>query len=134
MAQPLKQVTPNLAELLQLLPECTNDDIDELLKFLKLLHRGRGVAMGSAVGGHVGAGGKTSGWGGASAGLDYRDRSPRRDESKSSGGLGGKGRFVLFWGGEQLSEQDLRAGVQDLLRSIFPRSSGDHTISWFGPE
>lgn len=65
----LKHVTPNLAELLMILPDCTNEDVDEVVRFLRILHRGRASSQGLAE----------------RQGLDWqRERSPRRFHRSAS--------------------------------------------------
>lgn len=72
MSGTLREVTPNLAELLHMLPNCTNEDVDEVVRFLRILHRGREEKQ-------FGAPGPMQ---------MMRDRSPRRYDGKGYGGYG----------------------------------------------
>ncbi|CAD7951369.1 unnamed protein product [Amoebophrya sp. A25] len=46
MSGTLREMAPNLAELMMMLPSCTNEDIDEMLRFLKIIQRGRPAGSG----------------------------------------------------------------------------------------
>lgn len=122
MSETLRNVTPNLAELLVMLPDCTTEDIDEMVRFLKLLHRGRAnLQLASAA---------VSGSGAASSqpvsGYGPVDRSTGRPPNFSGGfgGASGSGSASRHQGGPYGQRPSASSGGGTATSNATPNAGG----------